>query len=83
MAKNNGFRAYAARQKGKSLNFIAFDELTHFTQEQYEYMKSRNRAQGTAVPCSSRPRWRRSTPPAGKNGGSDNKRAPAANAVVG
>lgn len=50
MAKNNGFRAYAARQKGKSLNFVAFDELTHFTQEQYEYMKSRNRAQGTAVP---------------------------------
>lgn len=24
-------------------DFIAFDELTHFTQEEYEYLKSRNR----------------------------------------
>ncbi len=26
--------------------YIAFDELTHFTQEEYEYLKSRNRPNG-------------------------------------
>lgn len=32
--------------QGLSFSYIAFDELTHFTQEEYEYMISRNRADG-------------------------------------
>lgn len=31
--------------QGQAYDFIAFDELTHFTQEEYEYLKSRNRKQ--------------------------------------
>ena len=32
--------------QGLSFAFIGFDELTHFTQEEYEYLFSRNRADG-------------------------------------
>lgn len=30
--------------QGKSFDYIGFDELTHFTWEEYSYMFSRNRA---------------------------------------
>ena len=32
--------------QGKAYDFIAFDELTHFTYEEYIYLSSRNRANG-------------------------------------
>ena len=32
--------------QGKAYDFIAFDELTHFTWEEYSYLQSRNRANG-------------------------------------
>ena len=32
--------------QGQAYDFIAFDELTHFTQEEYGYLKSRNRPNG-------------------------------------
>lgn len=32
--------------QGKAYDFIAFDELTHFTHEEYTYLSSRNRANG-------------------------------------
>lgn len=32
--------------QGKAYDFIAFDELTHFTWEEYSYLSSRNRANG-------------------------------------
>ena len=32
--------------QGKAYDFIGFDELTHFTLTQYEYLKSRNRPMG-------------------------------------
>lgn len=32
--------------QGKSYDFIGFDELTHFTYEMYQYLKSRNRPTG-------------------------------------
>ena len=32
------------KYQGQSYDYIAFDELTHFTQEEYTYMFSRNRA---------------------------------------
>lgn len=35
--------------QGLSFSFIAFDELTHFTQEEYEYLLSRNRADGEGL----------------------------------
>lgn len=35
--------------QGLSYSFIAFDELTHFTQEEYEYLLSRNRADGEGL----------------------------------
>lgn len=35
--------------QGLSYSYIAFDELTHFTQEEYEYMISRNRADGAGL----------------------------------
>lgn len=35
--------------QGLSYSYIAFDELTHFTQEEYEYMISRNRADGEGL----------------------------------
>ncbi|MGN1120232.1 MAG: phage terminase large subunit, partial [Oscillospiraceae bacterium] len=35
--------------QGLSYSFIAFDELTHFTQEEYEYLISRNRADGPGL----------------------------------
>lgn len=35
--------------QGLSFAFIGFDELTHFAQEEYEYLISRNRADGPGV----------------------------------
>ena len=35
--------------QGLSYSYIAFDELTHFTLEEYEYMISRNRADGDGL----------------------------------
>jgi len=35
--------------QGLSFAFIGFDELTHFSQEEYEYLFSRNRADGPGV----------------------------------
>ena len=35
--------------QGKSYDFIAFDELTHFTYEEYSYLSSRNRANGAGT----------------------------------
>lgn len=35
--------------QGLSFAFIGFDELTHFTREEYEYLFSRNRADGPGV----------------------------------
>ena len=35
--------------QGLSYSYIAFDELTHFSQEEYEYMISRNRADGEGL----------------------------------
>ena len=37
------------RYQGLSFAFIGFDELTHFTQQEYEYLISRNRADGPGV----------------------------------
>ena len=34
------------KYQGQAYDFIAFDELTHFTQEEYMYLYSRNRANG-------------------------------------
>jgi hypothetical protein len=34
------------KYQGQAYDFIAFDELTHFTLEEYEYLKSRNRPNG-------------------------------------
>ena len=35
--------------QGKAYDFIAFDELTHFTYEEYIYLSSRNRANGSGT----------------------------------
>lgn len=35
--------------QGQSYAFIGFDELTHFTQDEYEYLISRNRADGPGL----------------------------------
>lgn len=45
MANSDSFLNY----QGLSFAFIGFDELTHFTQEEYEYLFSRNRADGAGV----------------------------------
>ena len=45
MANSDSFLKY----QGLSFAFIGFDELTHFTQEEYEYLFSRNRADGPGV----------------------------------
>lgn len=45
MANSDSFLNY----QGLSFAFIGFDELTHFTQEEYEYLFSRNRADGPGV----------------------------------
>ncbi|MBQ2663120.1 MAG: phage terminase large subunit [Clostridia bacterium] len=37
------------RYQGLSFAFIGFDELTHFTRDEYEYLISRNRADGEGV----------------------------------
>ena len=40
--------------QGHQYDFIGFDELTHFTQSQYEYILTRNRASGTGTEVYSR-----------------------------
>ena len=37
--------------QGKAYDFVAFDELTHFTYEEYVYLKSRNRPNGAGTRC--------------------------------
>lgn len=37
--------------QGKAYDYIAFDELTHFTQEEYTYLQSRNRPNGPGTRC--------------------------------
>lgn len=37
--------------QGKAFDFIAFDELTHFTYEEYIYLLSRNRPNGPGTRC--------------------------------
>lgn len=37
--------------QGKAYDFVAFDELTHFTYEEYVYLKSRNRPNGPGTRC--------------------------------
>ncbi|MGI6315399.1 MAG: terminase large subunit domain-containing protein [Christensenellales bacterium] len=39
------------RYQGRSYAYIAFDELTHFTFEEYDYMRSRNRTRSREVEC--------------------------------
>ena len=39
------------KYQGKAYDFIAFDELTHFSQSQYEYLISRNRPMGPGTRC--------------------------------
>lgn len=45
MPNSTSYLAY----QGLSYSYIAFDELTHFTQEEYEYLISRNRADGPGL----------------------------------
>ncbi len=37
--------------QGQAYDFIAFDELTHFTFDEYSYLSSRNRANGPGTRC--------------------------------
>jgi len=37
--------------QGRAYDFIGFDELTHFTYEEYVYLSSRNRANGPGTRC--------------------------------
>ena len=37
---------YKTKYHGKAFDFVGFDELTHFTYDEYSYMYSRNRASG-------------------------------------
>lgn len=37
------------KYQGQAYDFIAFDELTHFTAEEYSYLKSRNRPNGAGT----------------------------------
>lgn len=37
--------------QGKPYDFVAFDELTHFTRDQYMYLMSRNRPTGSGTKC--------------------------------
>lgn len=39
------------KYQGKAYDFIAFDELTHFTYEEYNYLFSRNRPNGPGTRC--------------------------------
>lgn len=39
------------KYQGQSFDFIGFDELTHFEQKEYEYLQSRNRANGPGTWC--------------------------------
>lgn len=39
------------KYQGKAYDFIGFDELTHFTFEEYIYLKSRNRPNGPGTRC--------------------------------
>ena len=45
MANKDSYLNY----QGLSFAFIGFDELTHFTREEYEYLISRNRADGDGI----------------------------------
>lgn len=40
--------------QGKAYDFIAFDELTHFTYDEYIYLSSRNRPNGPGTRCYTR-----------------------------
>lgn len=37
--------------QGQAYDYIGFDELTHFTREEYDFLKSRNRANGPGTRC--------------------------------
>ena len=39
------------KYQGRSFDFIGFDELTHFEEKEYEYLQSRNRANGPGTRC--------------------------------
>ncbi len=39
------------KYQGQAYDFIGFDELTHFTWEEYEYLLSRNRPNGPGMLC--------------------------------
>lgn len=39
------------KYQGKAFDFIGFDELTHFTYDEYSYLFSRNRANGPGTRC--------------------------------
>ena len=39
------------KYQGQAYDFIGFDELTHFEKVEYEYLKSRNRANGPGTRC--------------------------------
>lgn len=43
--------SYRAKYQGRHYDFIGFDELTHFTWEEYSYMMSRNRPNGPGTIC--------------------------------
>lgn len=45
MPNSNSYLNY----QGLSYSYIAFDELTHFTKDEYEYLISRNRADGEGL----------------------------------
>ena len=43
--------AYRQKYQGRHFDFIGFDELTHFTWDEYSYMMSRNRPNGPGTIC--------------------------------
>ena len=43
--------SYQGDYQGQQYDFIGFDELTHFTWEEYSYFFSRNRASGAGTVC--------------------------------
>ncbi len=53
------------KHQGIAYDFIGFDELTHFSQKVYDYLRSRNRANGPGT----RPRIRATANPGGKGHG--------------
>ncbi len=44
-------RTDRTKYQGKRFDYIAFDELTHFTWDEYSYMFSRNRSGGEGLRC--------------------------------